>query len=58
LFGKNEWEFFSGTVVASIESNVSLPKWSNRDRKEIFAMFVNTFPQLVSQLMLENDGIW
>ena len=58
LFGKNEWEFFSGTVVASSDSNMSLPKWATKDRKEIFAMFVNIFSNIIPNMQFENDGIW
>ena len=58
LIGKNEWEFFSGTVVTSHESQYQLPKWANRDRKEAFAMFCNTFPHLVGQLQFDNENVW
>ncbi len=58
LFGRNEWEFFSGTVVASADSHMQLPKWATKDRKEIFAMFANTFSNIISNLSLENDGVW
>ena len=58
LFGKNEWEFFSGTVVAVGESHIQLPKWSNKDRKEIFSLFAGTFSNIIGNLQLENDGIW
>jgi hypothetical protein len=58
LFGRGEWEFFSGTAVASSESHMQLPKWATKDRKEIFAMFANTFSNIIANLSLENDGIW
>jgi dynein heavy chain 2 len=43
LFAKHEWEFFAGTVTASHESHMHLPRWASKDRKEFFAMFSNTF---------------
>lgn len=58
LFGRNEWEFFSGSVVASSDSHMQLPKWATKDRKEIFAMFANTFSNIIGNLSLENDVIW
>lgn len=58
LFGRNEWEFFSGTVVASSDSLMQLPKWATKDRAEIFAMFVNTFSNIVPNMQFENEGIW
>ena len=58
LFGRNEWEFFNGSVVASPDSHMQLPRWATKDRKEIFAMFTNTFSNIVGNLQLENEGIW
>ncbi len=58
LFGRNEWEFFSGTVVASSDSHMPLPRWATKDRAEIFSMFVNTFSHIIPNMQLENEGIW
>lgn len=58
LFGRSEWEFFSGTVVASSEAHMQLPRWATKDRKEIFSMFVNTFSHIIPNMQFENDGIW
>ena len=58
LFGKSEWEFFSGSVVASSDSHLQLPIWATKDRKEIFAMFANTFSHLLPNLVFDNKGIW
>jgi dynein heavy chain 2 len=58
LFGRNEWEFFSGSVVASSDSHMQLPRWATKDRKEVFSMFVNTFSHIVPNLSFENEGIW
>lgn len=58
LFGKNEWEFFSGTVVASADSHMQLPRWATKDRKEIFAMFANTFSHIMPNMQFENDSFW
>ena len=58
LFGRNEWEFFSGTIVASSDSHMQLPRWATKDRKEIFSMFANSFSNIIGNLQLENEGIW
>jgi hypothetical protein len=58
LFGRNEWDFFSGAVVASSDSHMQLPRWATKDRKEIFAMFANTFSNIIPNLQFENDGFW
>jgi len=58
LFGKDEWEFFSGTAVASSEAGVKLPRWANPDRAEAFGMFVNTFGSLVHSIQLDNENVW
>lgn len=50
LFAKNEWEFFSGTVVASADSHMQLPRWATKDRKEVFSMFTNTFSHIIANL--------
>ena len=58
LIGENEWEFFIGTVVASEAPSMSLPRWANADRKEIFELFAGTFPKLVTTANLDNEGLW
>jgi len=58
LFGRSEWEFFSGSVVASSDSHMQLPRWATKDRKEIFSMFANTFSSIVGNLQLETEAIW
>jgi len=58
LVGKNEWEFFTGTVVASSEAASHLPRWANKDRKEIFAVYANTFPHMIGQLQFDNEDLW
>lgn len=58
LFGKNEWEFFTGQTIVDASQNARLPKWVSADRAEIFAMFSNLFMMLAQQLQLENEGLW
>lgn len=58
LFGKNEWDFFSGTIVANTDSHISLPRWATKDRKEIFSMFANSFSHIIPNLQLENEQLW
>jgi dynein heavy chain 2, cytosolic len=49
LFGKNEWEFFTGQVLGS-GSQVQLPRWLPKDRQEAFEHLAATFPHLIPQL--------
>lgn len=58
FFGLNEWEFFNGQSTASTESHIRLPQWVSKDRKDIFAMFVNSFANLVANLQLDNEQMW
>ncbi len=58
LFGKNEWEFFTGQAINVSESSVRMPQWLAKDRREIFQMFTGTFANLGPQLQLENDQVW
>jgi len=46
MFGQGEWDFFNGRTSATTESAFRLPRWASQDRKEIFAMFCNTFGNL------------
>lgn len=55
LFGKNEWDFFSGTVVSAGDAHIQLPKWASRDRKEIFSMFATAFSHIIPNISLENE---
>lgn len=58
MFEQNEWEFFSGSIGASSDSNMRIPKWAPVDRTEMFGMYCNTFGQIVPTLQLDNDNIW
>ena len=41
LFGKGEWEFFSGSALPGNDTGAQLPRWANKDRKEIFSMYAS-----------------
>lgn len=58
LFGENEWEFFTGTVVAPTESTQAFPRWATPDRKPMFNSFASLFPKLIRALQLENQDMW
>lgn len=58
FFEENEWEFFTGTVVAPSESNHSFPRWATPDRKAMFNSFASLFPKLVRFLQLDNQDMW
>lgn len=50
LVKEDEWAFFNGTAVASSEGGPALPRWAAKDRKEMFAMFCNSFPSVANGL--------
>ena len=56
-FGPKEWEFFNGQILGQ-GANASVPRWVPRDRQEAFANLAGTFPQLISQVQLDNDQVW
>lgn len=57
LFGKGEWEFFTGQSIAAPQQ-VNVPRWVPKDRVEGFATLASAFPHLMSSCQLDNDGIW
>jgi len=58
LFEENEWEFFTGSIVAPSGSSQAFPRWSTPDRKSIFSSFASLFPQLTRTCQLDNEGEW
>lgn len=57
LFGKQEWEFFTGQVVGK-ESQAAAPRWVPKDREEAFRLLAGTQQVLASQLQFDNEGTW
>lgn len=59
LFGPKEWEFFVGELVPDVsdKKHSEFPVWGPPDRHSLFGLFVNTFPQLYSQVQL-HDSSW
>jgi len=57
LFGKHEWEYFAGSVLAT-ETQANAPRWVPKERAEAFTSFMGAFSALGSQLQLDNDTIW
>lgn len=57
LFGKNEWEFFTGAVLGT-GAQIRPPGWLPKDRHEALGNFAGAFPTLLPQLQLENEGAW
>jgi dynein heavy chain 2 len=58
LVNEPEWAFFNGSAVASSEGGAPLPRWASKDRKETFAMFSNSFPQLANSLGFNDEAAW
>jgi dynein heavy chain 2 len=58
MFGQGEWDFFNGNTTATAQSSISLPKWASKDRAEIFAMFCNSFGNLIHAMQIDNDNMW
>lgn len=60
-FETNEYEFFCGEAVASNErasSTSGLPDWVSSERKEAFALFVETLPRLAQQCKFDSHDLW
>lgn len=62
-FEKHEYEFFCGELVTSNEkpsgsSGPALPDWASPERKEAFALFVETLPRLAQQCKFESHDLW
>lgn len=57
LFGKNEWEFFTGQIVGA-ESQSPAPNWVPKDRQEAFRLLVGSQPILANQLQFDNQQVW
>ncbi|TYZ58493.1 hypothetical protein PybrP1_004198 [[Pythium] brassicae (nom. inval.)] len=60
-FETNEYEFFCGEAVASSEragGSAALPEWASLERKEAFALFVETLPRLAQQCKFDSHDLW
>lgn len=57
LFGKGEWEFFTGQFMAPGQAG-AVPRWIPKDRHEAFANFGCTFPHLLSASQFDNESLW
>ncbi|XP_067663541.1 cytoplasmic dynein 2 heavy chain 1-like isoform X1 [Haliotis asinina] len=60
LFKENEWEGFSGTLVADIKSDAqrSAPSWVDQERAGAVASLKANFPDLYNQMNLDDSGLW
>ena len=58
LFLENEWEFFTGTVVAPSETSASFPRWATPDRKAMFNSFASLFPKVCRACQFDNQDLW
>jgi hypothetical protein len=57
LFGKAEWEFFTGQVL-SAGTQAQPPRWLPKDRHEAFINFTGALQWLTPQLRLDDEGAW
>lgn len=56
LFGKDEWEFFTGQHIGSAQTGI--PHWVPKDRHEAFKNFGASFPHLIQQFAFDQDALW
>jgi dynein heavy chain 2 len=56
MFGKDEWEFFTGQLIGSAQSQV--PNWVPKDRQEAFKQLGASLPAMVMQAGLESGDVW
>jgi len=59
-FAPQEWELFTGVLVADISDNVSksFPPWATRDRAQAYNLLETTFPNIVRALNLGDVDSW
>jgi dynein heavy chain 2, cytosolic len=60
LFQPNEWEVFTGVLVAPVLEGLpkGFPTWAPTDRANAFRVISEQFPHLVKSLELENAQKW
>lgn len=56
MFGKDEWEFFTGQLIGSAQSQV--PHWVPKDRQEAFKQLGASLPAMIMQAGLESGDVW
>ena len=58
LFQPNEWEFFLGNAVGSMDVRAQLPRWCGEDRKEVFLSYASVFTKISGALQFDQDSQW
>eukprot|EP01029_Cantina_marsupialis_P010152 TRINITY_DN2319_c0_g2_i3.p1 TRINITY_DN2319_c0_g2~~TRINITY_DN2319_c0_g2_i3.p1 ORF type:complete len:2726 (-),score=1059.52 TRINITY_DN2319_c0_g2_i3:6-7787(-) len=60
LFRDNEWEFFTGQLVAEISGGQprDFPSWATAERAQMFALLKEKLPLLFQSLTLNDNDMW
>ncbi|KAK6172722.1 hypothetical protein SNE40_016326 [Patella caerulea] len=60
LFQENEWEAFTGVLVADVktDSSRSRPSWVEEERGQAIAAFKVNFPKLFNDMNLDDGSTW
>ncbi|KAK7096855.1 hypothetical protein V1264_003902 [Littorina saxatilis] len=58
LFGENEWEAFTGILVADVKGDSRAPSWVDEERHSSVVSLKCNFPKLYQQLDLEDGSMW
>ncbi|XP_025088458.1 cytoplasmic dynein 2 heavy chain 1-like isoform X3 [Pomacea canaliculata] len=58
LFQDNEWEAFTGMLVADVKGDHHAPSWVDEERASTVAALKANLPRLYQQLSLEDTTLW
>ncbi|ESO93665.1 hypothetical protein LOTGIDRAFT_209197 [Lottia gigantea] len=58
MFAENEWEAFTGILVADVKAEGGRPNWVDEERGQAVAAFKTNFPQLYNQMNLDDGSTW
>ncbi|XP_041357041.1 cytoplasmic dynein 2 heavy chain 1-like isoform X2 [Gigantopelta aegis] len=58
LFQENEWDAFSGILVADIKGDHQCPAWVDQERAQAVSAMKANFPSLYQQLNMDDTNLW
>ncbi|KAK3100036.1 hypothetical protein FSP39_013759 [Pinctada imbricata] len=59
MFDENEWEAFTGVLVADIKGDSGrMPSWIDQDRQQAVANLKSNLPKLYNLLSFDDNSLW